>query len=344
MNISKVEKQGMNYSVGPIFTLITIAVVGMFFGAFMIGRYPVEPVMVWQILLSHMGIGPIHSSSQLDTIVMEIRLPRILIAILVGSALASAGAAYQNVFRNPLVSPSILGASTGAACGAVLGMVFQFSWLGVEVAAFLGGLLAVGCALSISWYCDKNSTLSLILSGIVVAAFFQALISILKYLADPMNTLPEITFWLMGGFSKVRMSDVGLSILPLTIPLVFLYGIRWKLHVLSVGEESASALGISVRKTKWIALVSATFLTAAATSVSGIIAWIGLLVPHMVRFLVGADFSKVFPVSIVLGAGVMLVMDTLSRSLAPVEIQVGIITSLIGAPCFVALLLRMVKK
>lgn len=311
-----------------------------FFGSFLVGRYPVAPDMVVAILWSKvLPLTQVWTGS-METIVLAIRLPRIAAALLVGGALAVSGAAYQNLFRNPLVSPSLLGASWGAAFGAVLGMILHLSWIWVEAAAFVFGLVAVFCAITISAYFGNKSTISLVLAGIVVSAFFQALVSALKYLADPMNTLPEISFWLMGGLSKVKEQDVLWLVTPILVPMVVLYCMRWQINVLSIGEEEAHTLGINVRRTRLVVLACATLLAAAATSIGGIIQWVGLLIPHMARLLFGANFAAVLPASLLLGGTYLLIMDNLSRSIASLEIQVGILTALIGAPFFVFLLAR----
>jgi len=322
---------------------ILIVLLGAFFGSFLLGRYPVAPDMVLAVLFSKVFSLPQVWTDTVETVVLKIRLPRIVAALLVGGALSVSGAAYQNLFRNPLVSPSILGASWGAAFGAVLGMILHLSWIWVEAAAFVFGLAAVFCAIAVSSYFGNKSTISLVLAGIVVSAFFQALVSSLKYLADPMNTLPEISFWLMGGLSKVREQDVIWSLVPILVPIGILYSMRWQINVLSIGEEEARTLGVDVRRTRFIVIACATLLAAAATSIGGIIQWVGLLIPHVARMLFGANFAVVLPASLVLGGTYLLVMDNLSRSIASLEIQVGVLTALIGAPFFVFLLARAKK-
>jgi len=324
-------------------SVMLVVLVIAFFGSFLIGRYPVAPDMVLAILWSKVLALPQVWTDTMETVVLEIRLPRIAAALLVGGALAVSGAAYQNLFRNPLVSPSLLGASWGAAFGAVLGMILHLSWIWVEASAFLFGLVAVFIAIAVSSHLGNKSMISLVLAGIAVSAFFQALVSVLKYLADPMNTLPEISFWLMGGLSKVKEQDVLWSLIPILVPMIVLYFVRWQINVLSIGEEEAHTLGINVRRTRLIVLVCATLLAAAATSIGGIIQWVGLLVPHAARMLFGANFATVLPASLLIGGTYMLIMDNLSRSIASLEIQVGILTSLIGAPFFVFLLAKAKK-
>jgi len=332
----------MHKEVGKVAVMLTVLIFA-FFASFLIGRYPVSPDMVLAILCSKLTAVPQVWTDTMETVVFKIRMPRIAAALLVGGALAVSGAAYQNLFRNPLVSPSLLGASWGAAFGAVLGMILHLSWIWVEVAAFIFGLVAVFAAIAISACFGNKSMISLVLAGIAVSAFFQALVSVLKYLADPMNTLPEISFWLMGGLSKVTDQDVLWSLIPIIIPLTVLYFMRWQINVLSIGEEEAHTLGINVRRTRIIVLVCATLLAAAATSIGGIIQWVGLLIPHTARMLFGASFATVLPASMLLGGTYLLIMDNLSRSIASLEIQVGILTALIGAPFFVFLLARAKK-
>lgn len=330
------QKRGGLLKVSVMLAVLVIA----FFGSFLIGRYPVAPDIVLAILCSKVLPLSQYWTDTMETVVLKIRLPRIVAALLVGGALSVSGVAYQNLFRNPLVSPSLLGASWGAGFGAVLGMILHLSWIWVEVSAFFFGLIAVFCAVIISSYFGNKSTISLVLAGIVVSAFFQALVSALKYLADPMNTLPEISFWLMGGLSKVKDQDVLYALIPVILPMVVLYFMRWQINVLSIGEEEAHTLGINVRRTRLVVIACATMLAAAATSMGGIIQWVGLLIPHMARMLFGANFATVLPATMVLGGTFMLIMDNLSRSIASLEIQVGILTSLIGAPFFVFLLAR----
>ncbi|MDT8899765.1 FecCD family ABC transporter permease [Anaeroselena agilis] len=324
----------------PAMALILLAV---FAGSFLVGRFPVSPETVLAIVAAKIAGLPQTWPDSLETVIFKVRLPRILAAVLVGAALSLAGAAYQNLFRNPLMAPEMLGATWGAAFGAVLGMVFRQSWLAMELTAFVFGLLAVACTVCINLRFGSRHAITLVLAGIVVSAFFQSATSALKYLADPMDTLPALTFWLMGGLSKITLQDVAWTALPVAVPAAVLYRVRWRINVLSVGEEEAHTLGVDVKRTRMLVLVCATLMTAAVVSISGIIHWVGLLIPHLARMLVGADFSRVLPASMLLGGTYMLVMDNLSRSIASIEIQVGILTALIGAPFFVFLLARAKK-
>jgi iron complex transport system permease protein len=320
--------------------IMSVVLGAIFCGSFFVGRFPVSPETVVTLLAAKAAGLPQTWPDSVETVIMQVRLPRILGAVLVGAALSAAGAAYQNLFRNPLMAPEMLGATWGAAFGAVLGMVLGLPWFGLELLAFFTGLLAVCTAVFVNSFFGGKSMITLLLAGIVASAFFQSCSEALKYLADPMDTLPAITFWMMGGLAKVSMHDVAWTLLPVLIPAVLLYLLRWRVNVLSVGEEEAHALGVDVRWTKIAVLVCATLMTAAVVSISGIIHWVGLLIPHLARMLVGADFSRVLPASLLLGGAYLLLMDDLSRSLFTVEIQVGVITALIGAPFFVFLLAK----
>ncbi len=325
---------------GAKLAVMLFVLLAAFLGSFLIGRYPVAPDTVLAILLSK--VFPLQPtwSETMDTVVMKVRLPRIAAGMLVGGALAVSGAAFQNLFRNPLASPSILGASWGAGFGAVLGMILHLPWLWIQALAFFFGLFAVFCTVCISSFFGNKSMVTLVLGGMVVSAFYQALIFALKYVADPMDTLPAITFWLMGGFTKTTLSEVAWALPPIAVALAALYAARWQINVLGVGEEEAHTMGINVKLTRALVLVGATLMTAAAVSVGGVIQWVGLVVPHIARMLVGADFAALFPASLLIGGAYLVLMDNLSRSLFSLDIQVGIFTALIGAPFFVFLLAK----
>lgn len=308
--------------------------------SFLIGRYPVTPDMVFTVLAGKLFHWPPSWTPAMEIVILKIRLPRILAAMLVGGALAVAGAAYQNLFRNPLVSPAILGVSAGAGFGAALGMLLQYSWVWVQMMAFAAGLLAVSCSFVISACFGGKSVTSLVLGGMVVSALFQALISAVKYAADPLDTLPAITFWLMGGLAKVTMQEVLWIIPPVVAALLALYAVRWRIHVLGAGESEAQSLGVNIRLVRLIVIAGATLMTAAAVSISGMIGWVGLLIPHMARMLVGARFTVLLPATMLMGSSYLLLIDGISRSIAAVEIPVGILTAVIGAPFFVVLLAR----
>ncbi|WP_352425422.1 FecCD family ABC transporter permease [Aminomonas paucivorans] len=325
-------------------TFLGSLLVALFFGSFLLGRYPVPPQDVVSLLLESLGGSSAAVDDTMRTVVVHVRLPRILGAILVGGALSVSGAAYQNLFKNPLVSPGILGVSAGASFGAAMGMLASLGWSSIQAAAFALGLFAVGCAFLIGRLVGRDSLVVLVLGGMVVSALFQAFLSLIKFVADPINTLPAITFWLMGGLSRVSLEDIRASLLPVLLPLGAFWVLRWPLHALSTGEEEAATLGVPVKTLRFAVILGSTLLTAVSVSISGIIGWVGLLVPHMARALVGPSFPALLPASFLLGGAFLLLVDNLCRTLFAAEIPLGILTSLVGAPFFLVLLTRARKE
>lgn len=331
-----------------IIWVLGIAVVVIAAFSFCLGRYAVSIEQVGAALANAIvqlpsilgGARPDLSAA--DSVVVNVRLPRILAALLVGAALAIAGASYQGVFRNPMVSSDILGASAGAGFGASMAILAGASGVVVQIAAFGCGLLAVGITYSIGNAVGKgdSSTLSLVLAGIVVQALFQAFIGCAKYLADPYSQLPEITYWLMGSLANVSLEDIGLILLPLIVGTVVLLALRWRVNVLSFGDEEAASLGVDTRKLRFVIIVCATLVTGSAVSVAGQVGWIGLVVPHLARMIVGPNYRHLMPASLVIGAGFLLIVDDVARNIMSAEIPLGILTALIGAPVFVFLLLK----
>lgn len=303
------------------------------------GRYPLSAsdvlAVVWKRLS---GVGDTGTS---DAIVWQIRMPRVGVAMLVGAALAAAGTAYQHLFRNPLVAPDTLGVSSGAALGAVLGIFVGAGFIAIESAAFLGGLAAVSAVMLIASRLRAHEPLvTLILTGVVVASLLGAAISLLKYLADPYNQLPAITFWLMGSFSSASQQELASLFPAVTLALAVLFALAWRINLLALPEDEARALGINTRRLRAIVIAAATLATSASVAVSGIIGWVGLVVPHMARLVVGPEFSRLLPIAAVFGAIFMLLIDTLARTLATIEIPPGILTAVVGTPVFIALLAR----
>ena len=311
------------------------------FGSFLIGRYPVTPDNVFHILLAKLFSWPQTWTDDMETIIIHVRLPRILAALLVGAALATSGAAYQGMFRNPMVSPDILGVSAGASFGAVLAIMLSLDFFWIEFFAFAFGLLAVAVTYLTSTKLSKNNDtmLVLVLAGIIVSMVFSSLVALVKYLADPFSKLPAITFWLMGGLSTISVAEVALIVGPMLIGLIPLVFMRWKLNVMSFGDEEAQALGVNVDRVRSIIVLCATLMTASAVAVSGVVGLVGLIVPHLTRLLVGPNYKVLLPASMIIGGGFLLIVDTVSRTLWSVEIPLGILTSIIGAPIFMYLLL-----
>ncbi len=326
---------------GPWFlAVLALGVLAAALFSFPLGALDVEPGTVARILLSRLIGTSVAVPAVQETVVMEIRLPRIVGALLVGAGLAAAGAAYQSLFRNPLVSPAILGVSAGAGFGAALGILVHFSWPLVQTMAFVGGLAAAAFAVGIARILGGGSTVVLVLAGIVVSTLFQAFISITQYLANPIDTLPTITFWLMGGLGRIGRDDLLVPAIILAGSLIALYAMRWQISVLAAGDEEAATLGVN-RRVVWVVVIgAATLMTSTAVSLAGIVGWIGLVVPHLARFAVGPSFDRLLPTAVLMGAGMLVLVDDVARSATAMELPLGVLTALIGAPFFVLLLAR----
>jgi iron complex transport system permease protein len=307
--------------------------------AFAVGRFPVTPAQLLTALWSKLTGTPHDLPAAIDTVVFNVRGPRVAAAILVGAALAAAGAAYQGLFRNPLVSPDILGVSAGAALGAVLGIYLSLGVVGIQALAFGVGLGAVAVVYAVGAALRRHDpVLVLVLAGIVIGTLLGSCVSLLKYLADPYNQLPAITFWLLGSLASVTLGDVRAVLPSVVLGLVPLLLLRWRMNVMTLGEDEARALGVDTRRVRLAIVGAATLMTAGVVSISGVVGWIGLLVPHLARLLVGPDFRRLLPASILLGASYLLGVDTLARTIARIEIPLGVLTAFIGAPFFIWML------
>ena len=274
------------------------------------------------------------------TVVFQIRLPRIIAAALVGGGLSLAGCSLQGLFKNPLVSPDILGVASGAGFGAALGILLSGHPLVVQVSAFSFGLVAVAVTYGIGRMYRSGAILILVLSGIMVSALFSALLSLVKYVADPYDTLPAIVFWLMGSLASVTGQDLVMVAPPILIASLILVVLRWRINLMALGDDEARSLGIDTKKMTRIIVICATVITASAVCISGIVGWVGLVVPHIGRLLVGPDFKKLVPASALIGASYMMVVDNVSRTAFSTEIPLGILTAIIGAPVFAYLLTK----
>ena len=278
---------------------------------------------------------------QATRVVWELRLPRIAAALVVGAALSTAGAAYQTMFRNPLVSPDILGVSSGAGLGAILAIYLNWSLFGVQMAAFVGGLLAVGIVLSLARTLRHHPPiLILVLAGMAVGTLLGAGLSLIKILADPYSQLPSMTFWLLGGLSAVRSYEVWPAVMMVGACIIPIWLLRWRINVLALQDDEARSLGMPVSALRGLLIVCATLMTAVCVALAGIIGWVGLLIPHVARLLVGPDFSRLLPVCLIVGAAFLLLTDTLARSIGTLELPLGVLTALVGAPGFLLLLAR----
>jgi iron complex transport system permease protein len=297
--------------------------------AFAVGRYPVSPAE----LVAVFSGGEV--AANVETVVMQVRGPRVVAALLVGAALAAAGSAYQGMFRNPLVSPDILGVSTGAALGAAVGIFMDAGILWVQILAFLGGLAAVALVYGVgSRLRGHDPLLALVLTGVVIGTLLGSAIALLKYLADPYNQLPAITFWLLGSLASVAPADLAVAVPLALVGLLPMLLLRWRMNLLALPDDEARALGVDTRRLRTLVVTCATLMTASVVAISGIIGWVGLLVPHAARLLVGPDFGRLLPLAMLMGAGFVLAVDTLCRTLATIEVPPGVLTALIGTPFF----------
>jgi iron complex transport system permease protein len=304
----------------------------------MVGQAGIHPLDIAKILVSK--IFPLEKtwSPTLEAVVFDVRLPRLLAGLIVGAGLSVAGASFQGLFRNPLVSPHILGVSAGAGFGAALAILFFGHIVAVQVFSFVFGLSAVVLTYALSRVYRATPVLMLVLSGIIVGALFTASTSLLKYVADPVNQMPSIVFWLMGSLNNVSNRDL-LMVGPLIgAGLLVLVSIRWRINLLALGEEDARALGVNTDLLRGIIVISATVISASSVCITGIIGWIGLVIPHIGRLLVGPDNKALFPVAALVGASYLVTVDSIARSVAETEIPIGILTAMVGAPIFAYLL------
>ena len=301
--------------------------------ALSVGRYPVSAAQLAAAIGAKVFGLENAAASNVETILFQIRGPRVLAALVIGGALAAAGAAYQGMFRNPLVSPDILGVSSGAALGAVLGIFLSRDVWVVQLMAFAGGLLAVGLVYAIgSAMRGHDPVVSLVLTGVAISTLLGSCIAMLKYLADPFNQLPAITFWLLGSLASVSQRDLAALLLPIAVGLVPVFAMRWRMNLLTLPEDEARALGVNTKAMRGLVIVGATLITAASVATSGVIGWIGLLIPHAARLVVGPEFGRLLPLTIRLGAGFRLGVDTLCRTAAAIELPPGVLTALLGTP------------
>ena len=323
--------------------VLAIVLVACTLLSFLFGRYPVPFSelcgILWNKFLSIFGAGtdPFWESS-MEIAVWNVRLPRVLMSVLVGCCLSAAGATYQGVFQNPMAAPDVLGASAGAGFGAALAIYVGLSSAYITLAAFGMSLLTVVLVFWVSKHAKGERVLGLVLAGIMVSSLFQAGTSFIKLAADPTNKLPQITYWLMGSLSGMDWEDLGFVIWPMLIGLVPLFLLRWRLNVLAMGDDEARAMGVDAGRLRIWLIIAATLVTAASVSVSGMIGWVGLVIPHMVRRICGSDYRWLMP-GCMLGGGIfLLIVDNLSRNISTSGIPIGILTAFVGAPFFLLLI------
>ena len=307
-------------------------------GSLLLGRYDLSPGQLLHMLWTKVTGGAADWPLSDDKVVFAVRLPRVAAAALVGAALAVSGAAYQGMFRNPMVSPDILGASTGAGFGAAVAILLGAGYFGISAAAFCCGLLAVAAAWLVSRLSRTNQTVTLILAGMMISSLFSAGTSFVKLVADTQQQLPAITYWLMGSLSSIKDKDVLFLSIPVTLGMVPLLVLRWRMNLLTLGEEEAQSMGVNTRRLRGAVIVCATLLTSASVAVSGMIGWVGLVIPHFCRMLFGYDYRRLIPAGALFGASFLLIVDDIARLVTTGELPLGILTAFVGAPLFVYLI------
>ena len=331
------EKNSTKWIIVSLVVLLSFATLSLLWG-----QYPID----FHTFIAYLGFklfgiagGDPSTFALLDNIILQIRLPRVLLAILIGSSLATSGAVFQAMFVNPLVSPGILGVLAGASFGAALGMLISEQWFIVQILAFVFGFLAVGLAVLIgTMVTNSRSSVMLVLGGVISGSLFTSLLSVIKYVADPYSTLPAIVYWLMGSLSSAELSNVLLISVPMLISVLLMVIMSKYFDILSLGDEEAKALGINVKMIKIIAILVATLASSLSVVMAGIIGWVGLIIPHIIRMAIGPSHRVLIPLSAILGALFLLLADSVSRLALSVEIPIGILTSLIGIPIFVIVL------
>lgn len=319
--------------------VLIIAFVVVFFGSFMLGQYAIMPDELIRIICSRFMNIPQTWPDAAENVVFQIRLPRVCAAALIGASLSVAGVSYQGMFQNPMVSPGVLGASSGAGCGAAIAIVLGLSYYSISFMAFVFGLGAVFIAYGISRASRINPMLAMILAGMLISSLFGSITSFIKLIADTDSQLPAITYWLMGSLVSIEPRDVEFAIIPILIGMVPLVLLRWRINLLTVGEEEALSMGIDTSRLRFLVIVCATLLTSISVAISGVIGWIGLVIPHFCRMIYGYDYRRLIPANMLFGATFLMVVDNVARLATTAEIPIGILTSFIGAPVFVYLIL-----
>lgn len=332
------KKIGIGIAPGKLLFLLALLLLMVAIGALMLGQLRIPPATILEIFASR--ILPIEQTWEptLESVLFDVRLPRLLAGILVGAGLSISGASFQGLFRNPLVSPHILGVSAGAGMGAALAILFFSNILAVQILSFVFGLAAVLMTVGLARVYRTTPVLMLVLSGIIVGALFYACTSLLKYIADPLNNMPSIVFWLLGSLNNASNKDLAVVGPVILIGITVLLLIRWRINLLAMGEEDARALGVDTGRLRATIIICATMISAAAVSISGIIGWIGLVIPHIGRLMVGPDNKYLLPVAVLVGAAYLVTVDTIARTAMESEIPIGILTALVGAPIFAYLL------
>lgn len=332
------KKRRLSYP--AVIALLTAILAASVLGSVVLGRYPISLRELFGILASRVfELEPFWSPVQ-ESLLLNHRLPRIILAAMVGCSLAAAGASYQGVFQNPMAAPDILGASSGAAFGAALAILLDLGSTMIIVFAFASSLITVALVIFVGSRARGKRVLGLILSGIMMGSLASSATSFIKMVADPEDQLPAITYWLMGSLNGASPRDLVLAAVPMALGLIPLFLLRWRINILTLGEDEARSLGVNTKQLRTVVIVCATLVTAAAVAVSGVIGWVGLVIPHLARRLTGNNYRHLLPASMLFGAVFLLLVDNVSRSLLATEIPIGILTSFIGAPFFIYLISR----
>lgn len=324
---------------GPlIYPVMLLLLILVFLGSICIGRYPIHPGHVFLSFAGALTGRDYGLSMEEMTIILHVRLPRCLVGGLVGAALAASGCAFQGLFRNPLVSQGILGVSSGSAFGAALSILLFTGTFYTPLFSFAFGVLAVLLTFMVARVCNGLTTVMLVLGGTIISNLFSALLSLVKYMADPTNQLASITFWNMGSLASLQESQFPYSVAAMAVGMILLLLCAWMINVLSISDAEAKTMGLPVEQAKILVVLGATLCTAGAVSITGNIGWVGLIIPHAARFMIGSDNRKLIPLSMLMGAAFLMLVDLLCRTISGAEIPLGIMTSLIGGPFFIYLL------
>lgn len=307
--------------------------------ALAIGRFSVSLPDLWAAFHAR-AAGAVHSDPAIDSVVFNLRLPRVIVAILIGAGMAVAGAAYQSLFSNPLATPDTLGVASGTCVGAVLGLLLNWNLVGVQAVALVGGLVTVLITTTVARTRNGRDVVMLVLAGVIVGALADAVLSILKLTADPTSELPEITYWLMGSLAGISYQQIAFAAPLLLLGMGVILALRWRLNVLSLSDDEARAAGVNLRTLRIGIIVAGTVVTASVISMCGQVGWIGLIVPHAARMLTGSNNRQLLPVCVLLGAVIMLVIDTVARTITAAEVPVSVVSAIVGAPFFITLLRR----
>ena len=335
------------YGMEMKFAILALGFCLVFFASFWVGRYDVSPLQTLRILLDwalrtvsrgRLCLAQTWQARE-QAVVIHVRLPRVTAAALVGAALSTAGCSYQGMFRNPMVSPDLLGASTGAGFGAALGLLFGLGYGAITGLSFGFGLLAVLLAYLISRVSKIQTTLAMVLAGVMISSLFTSGTSFIKLVADPNDQLPAITYWLMGSLTSIKARDVQFAVIPILVGLIPLWLLRWRVNLLTVSEAEARSMGVDTARLRVVVVLCATLMTAGSVAISGMIGWVGLVIPHVGRMIFGQDYRRLLPASSLLGATFLMVVDNLARTITTSEIPLGILTSFVGAPVFLYLIL-----